>query len=286
MKPVQSPKAAATMAVAKVNPNQAVGAVIDYGADTGRGFENQTRDDISIPFLAVLQSNSPQITNMEAAKPGMLFNTVTEELVRGDHGVTIVPATTRHVFVEWVSRDKGGGFVAMHAVESDVVKTARAASKAFGKYSTPAGNDLVETFYVYGMRLDAQQQPTEMVVIAFTSTKISVYKRYNTKISMFTVQGPDGRKGRPPLFAHTFTVKSTKERNNKGEFFNFDLQPAAGSVANSLLPPGHAALEAARGLKEMVDAGVAQADFASQAKASSGEDATGGSTDPDWNANP
>lgn len=255
---------------------QAVVPTHDYGADASAGYENQSRADVSIPFLTVLQALSPQITEMEAAKPGMLFNSVTEELIDGKVGRVFVPATTKHMFVEWVPREKGGGFVATHEPESEVVRQARASSKEFGKYTTPNGNQLQETFYIYGVLLDEQDQPGEMAVISFTSTKISAYKRWNTKVSMFTIPSPTGGKIRPPLFAHKVKLTSTKEKNNKGEFFNFDLQPANGSVASSLLPPGHPALEAGKSLREMVNSGAA--------KATPQAEPTQGSGDPDWNA--
>jgi hypothetical protein len=257
---------------------QAVVPAADYGADAGVGFENQTRADISIPFLTVLQALSPQITSMEAAKPGMLFNTVTDELVDGKTGRVFVPATTKHQYVEWVPREKGGGFVAAHEADSEVVKQAMAGSKDFGKYTTPNGNQLQETFYIYGMLLDEADQPAEMAVIGFTSTKIGVYRRWNTKVNMFTLPQPDGRKVRPPLFAHKVRITTVKEKNNKGEFFNFELQPANGSVAASLLPPGHAALEAAKQLRDMIVSGTAKADYASQQP-----EAAGTAADPNWN---
>lgn len=269
-----------TTAVAVATPN-AVGAVIDYGTDAGAGFENQTKADISIPFLGVLQPMSPQITSMNDAKPGMLFNTVTEELTDGKVGRVLVPATTRHVFVEWVPREKGGGFVASHEVGSEVVKRALAESKDFGKYTTPNGNQLTETFYLYGMLLDSDLQPVEMATLAFTSTKITPYKRWNTKVNMFTVKTPSGAKVRPPLFAHLVKVTTTKEKNNKGEFFNFDLSPANGSVAESLLPPGHPALEAAKELRQMVDQGLAKAAYETQ---DGNARPAGGAADPNWNA--
>lgn len=282
----QASKAAPSAALAKTT-STAVGAVHDYGVDAGQGFEHQTRADIAIPFLNVLQPLSPEITNNEAARAGMLFNSVTEQLTDGKTGLVFIPATTRHVFVEWVPREKGGGFVGIHEIESEVVKNARAASKEFGKYTTPAGNQLQETFYVYGVLLDDEGAPGEMAILAFTSTKITPYKRWNTKINMFTVKTPSGAKVRPPLFAHQVRITTTKEKNNKGEFFNVDLQPAVNnSVAESLLPPGHPALEAAKDLRKLVDDGVAKADYTSQrpeAEAAPGAPAPGAPAETAWN---
>lgn len=259
-------------------PENTVSTAVDYGADVGAGFENQTNSDISIPFLSVLQSNSPQITEREDARPGMLLNTVTEELFSGKIGRLFVPALTKHVYVEWKPRSAGGGMVAIHPVESEVAKKA-VTGGTFGKYKV-GDNDLVETFYMYGMLLNEDSTPDIMAVISFSSTKIGVYKRANTKIRMFQLPQPDGRKVTPPLFAHRLRITSVSEKNAKGDYFNFDIQPAVnGSIKESLLPPGHPALEAARDCKIAVESNTAKAAYETAEKP-----AAGNAGDPDWNA--
>lgn len=258
----------------------AVGAVTDYGTDAGSGFEGQTRDDISIPFLAVLQSNSPQLEDFEDARPGMLFNTVSQAIIDGKKGVILIPALTQHVFVEWVPREQGGGFVATHAIDSDVVRRAKQQAKEPFKYHV-GENDLVETFYIYASILDDDGEASDMAVIACTSTKIAPYKKWNTSLNMFTVKTPDGRKQRPPLFAHRVRLTTRPDKNNKGNFFNIALAPANGTVSDSLLPPGDARLEAAKALKDMVESGIASAAYDSQS--ATGEEAStsdGGTTKP------
>ena len=242
-------------AVQKSAPLPPPAMVIDYGGDVGAGFENQSQSDMLIPRLVVLQALSPQCSDREDCRPGMLWNTVTETPVSGTKGVVFVPATTKHLWNEWVPREKGGGMAGQHSPEATVVRQAIAQSREFGKYNTPNGNQLVETFDIYAVLLDENNQPESMAVISFTSAKIKVYKQFNTKLNMFTVKAPDGRKVRPPLFAHKVRLVTVKEKNNKGEFYVFDLQPADGSVAESLLPPGHAALEAAKELRSVVDRG-------------------------------
>lgn len=251
----------------------AVGQVIDYGEYAGAGFEHQTRDDIAIPFIAVLQALSPQLEKLEGAKAGMLINTVTEELFKGDEGLLFVPAVTQHVYVEWVPRAKGGGFVAIHEINSDVVKQALAESKEFGKLRV-GENDLMETFYVYGVLVD-EEQPLSMAVLAFTSTKIKVYKKFNTKVRTHLVPTADGRRVNPPLFANLTRIKSFKDKNPKGEFFNFELVPAHGDLKSSLLPPTDPRFVAAVDCKKLVESGAARAAFESQA-AGGGEDGEDG----------
>lgn len=247
-------------------------AAFDYGDDADAGFENQTGDDLAIPFLGVLQALSPQVADVsdggvQGAKAGFLFNTVTDAIFDGKDGIEIIPALTEHVFVEWVPRTQGGGFVARHLATSEVVKLAKEGAPSFGQYSTsyaqdgtPNGNDLVETFYVYGVLVAESPEP---IVLAFTSTKIAVYKRWNTKLNMFTLKVGD-RKIRPPLFAHRVRVTTVKQKNNAGEFHNFALAPAEGDVKSSLLAPDDELFIVARDCGEMVKSGAARASYETQ----------------------
>ncbi len=241
----------------------------DYADYEGGGFENQTAADLAIPFLAILQGLSPQVKEVdqggiEGARPGMIFNTVTEEMKPGKEGVLFVPAMTQHVFVEWVPRDAGGGFVAVHDPQSEIVTAAKSDAEEFGKYKV-GENDLVETFYVYGVAVSEDPEgPAELAILAFTSTKIKIYKRWNTKLSMFTLPKKGGGKMRPPMFAHLTRVSSSFEKNNKGEFYNIVMAPANGDVKSSLLAPTDPRFEAAVNCKDMVDRGDARASYETQ----------------------
>lgn len=240
-------------------------AAFDYGEDVGVGYEEVSNEDFAIPFLSVLQALSPQVGGenpIEGAKAGMLYNTVTEELIDGKQGLEFVPAHRDHCFIEWVPRDKGGGFVARHDITSDVVTKAKQDATSFGQYKTPDGNDLVETFYLYGVAIKPEGD-VEPVVIGFTSTKIKVYKKFMTRVNMFQLnQG--GRKIQPPLFAHRVKLTTASEKNNKGQFHNFALSSAEGSLKDSLLPPDDERFMAAKQLRDLVVSGQARAAHESQ----------------------
>src|ERR1043165_469587 len=90
----------------------------DYGEHAGAGFETVKSSDLSIPFLQVLQSNSPQVEDQkpEGSQPGLIFNSVTGEL---STKVVFQPVYTQDMYVEWVPRNKGGGFVEAHLPDSE-----------------------------------------------------------------------------------------------------------------------------------------------------------------------
>lgn len=248
------------------------GAYADYA---GAGFENQTSDDYSIPFLQILQALSPQLQENDSLRQGMILNTVTGEVWDGKKGIAFVPATTQHVYVEWKPRDAGGGFVGIREVNSDLVNHAKAASSEYGKYSTPDGNELIETFYVYGIALDDDGNASE-AVLAFSSTKIKKYKGWMTKAKTIQIPLPDGRRIPAPLFAHRYRLKTVSEKNNKGQFFNWDAIAFDGENAQQArLLPDDPLFQSAVNIKSMIEQGKARAAYESQAPGSADEEAQG-----------
>ena len=86
-------------------------------ASAGKGLQNISNDDVTIPRLAIIQSGSPQRKKkdekyIDGADEGMIFNTVTNELYKDS--LEVIPCGYRKTYVEWVPRDKGGGLVAVH----------------------------------------------------------------------------------------------------------------------------------------------------------------------------
>jgi len=221
-------------------PDNAVAAPLDYGQHYNQGFDNQTKDDLVMPFLTVLQGGEKGMDDVPAAKPGLLFNTVTRELYES---VLFVPAITERWFNEWIPRKQGGGFVGRHRPEAPEVVAAMEASTEFGKYKLPNGNELAETFNLYGSLCDAEQA-LGFCLMSFTSTKIKVYKAMNTRMQMLQVPSGDGRKRTPPMFAHVLRVGTVAETNALGEYFNFTLTGVQGDLINGLMGPDDARFKA------------------------------------------
>ncbi len=233
----------------------------NYGDDAGSGWENTGTEDFTIPFLAILQSGSPQCKEAEAefiegAKAGMLINTATQELFDGKDGVQFVPCYTQHLFVEWRNRQTdGGGFIGIHNGDSGIVEAAKKASTTFGKYIVPVDggedHDLVETFYIYGL-IVAGEEIISPCMISFNSTKIKAYKSIMTPLRQV--------KGRPPLFAFKLKINTVAEKNAKGSFHNFKIAPVGGSAVASLIAPDHPFFAAGKEFKDQVAEGKAKID--------------------------
>lgn len=254
-------------------------ALNDQYADyAGSGFENQTSDDYAIPFIQILQALSPQVAENAALRQGMLINTVTGEIFQGDVGIAFVPATTQHLFVEWKPREKGGGFVGIHQPGSEVVKKAQAESTQYGDYKTPDGNELIETFYVYGVAIDGDGNSIESV-LAFTSMKIKKYKGWMTKAKTIQIALADGRRLPAPLFAHRYRLKTVQEKNPKGSFYNWDVTFDGENALACRLLPSDNLFQQAVAIKKMIEAGTARAAHESQSPGAGTDDQSGAAPD-------
>jgi hypothetical protein len=218
-------------------------AVYDYGDDAGAGFEDMGRESFTVPFLYLLQSNSPIVAKgeNEEAKPGMIMNTVDQSLypaikAKDQPGIIFVPCYHQHCFVEWKPIDEGGGFIGQHAPDSQIVLDMKSANLPFGKWKTPEGNELVDTFYLYGLMVtsDGDCVPS---VIAFNSTKIKVYRQWMTRARSLRISSPNGSKITPPLYATTWRIQSEQQPKDNHIFYNFVVGFSGDNAAESRLAP-------------------------------------------------
>lgn len=236
-----------------------------YGEDMGAGFEDFGREDMQVPFINLLQKMS-DLDAIPGAKAGKLMNSVTQELY---DELLFIPVHREHKFVEWVPRDKGGGFVAVFGPEDPMVVQARKGGE-FGRLETPAGNDLVETFYVYGLAVDGDS--VYPATLAFTSTQIKKYRRWMTQLRTITIRDPQtGRRVNPPMFAHAFRLSTVEESNAKGKWHGWRISfSEAGDPENNVtaaqasrLTPDDDLYLNAKELRQLILEGAARAVYES-----------------------
>ena len=245
----------------------------DYGDDAGAGFEGTSRDDFTMPFLYILQSNSPIVEQglVDAARPGVLMNSATQEMypadqAKADHtGLAFIPCHRQHIFVEW--KPNRGGFVAQHEVDS--AEVARAKKEfAFGKLKI-GENDLIETFYVFGLMVKGEGE-FEPIVVPFSSTKIKLYKQTMTRLNSIRVNGKQ-----PPLWAHRLRLRTAREENDKGAFFNFRVDFDGNNAVEARLDPASTLFAEARAFWENCRSGIAKPNYESADAATEGTVASG-----------
>jgi hypothetical protein len=250
-------------------------ATLNFEDDADQGFENTTSDELSVPFLNLLQALSPQIDEedpqyVEGAKAGLYYNTVSDELSKE---IVFHAAAYQHVFVEWVPREAGGGFVAVHDRNSDTVKNAISANGGSAIDLKLGENDLIETYYLYAMIQDAEGDFGQ-VVVPFTSTKIKAFRDWLTRARQLMQPRANGKgKYRVPMAAVRYRLGIAKTENEKGKFYvptiGFDKDPA--DPVSACMCQDSELYEAVKDFGESVNEGRAKADVESQSRGSAKE---------------
>lgn len=235
-------KAVATKEQAQVPANQDFSGYEEYA---GQGLDDITNEDKGLPFFEVLQPLSPEVEEIEAAQAGMIINKATKELFTS---IRFVPVCRDHVYTEWVPRDNGGGLVGTYGLDEGVVKAARAKQRV-GKHELSNGNELIETFYLYGLVLDDNDNPTP-AVLAFTSTKIAAYKQLTMRADSLMFRATDGRKLKYPWFAHAWKLGTEKKKKDKYTWYTWTVafDGENDKAEEARLAPTHEAFQAGAAL--------------------------------------
>lgn len=209
-------------------------ATISYEEDAGSGFEGVDAESFAVPFLAIVQKGTP-IADPDSpeyrddVKPGMLVNTVTQEVyecrndVDGAPAVLVVPCAYKRQYLEWAPRDSGGGLQGIHTVAeaSELLTTATKDDK--GQDVLPNGNILTDTRMHYCL----MQQPDSTwlpVIISMSSTQIKKSRRWMTRMDNIKFTRADGSKFTPAMFAHVWSLQTIKEENNKGTWRGWKIE--------------------------------------------------------------
>jgi hypothetical protein len=177
---------------------------------TGEGKEHLTKDDIAIPRLALAQGLTPQVAEQkEGFGIGVLFNSMTEKIYGKELEFCILRAD-RPRFIQFRSREEGGGIVDMNVPPDDP-------RVRFG----PNGEKPVATkFYDFLVMLlpltDEASIMDNIVALSFKSTGLKTAKRLNSLYSF--------RQG--SIFEGKYKLTTGIEKNTKGVYAVYKVDNA------------------------------------------------------------
>lgn len=178
--------------------------------NTNRGSEAVGTEDLVIPRLEIIQSVSPQVEPgnaeyIEAAKPGMMMNSVTKKLYRD--GVYVVNIMYTKPYLVWRDRKVGGGFLGAFP-STDEAQVRINAAKAEGE---TAKLDIVDTPTHFCLLLDRDTNTMDEIMVPMPKTKAKVAREWNSRIKL----------GGGDRFARVYLLTTALEENAKGKFFNY-----------------------------------------------------------------
>ena len=195
-----------------------------FQEDSGLGMKEAGAGDYAIPFLAVMQKGSPQVSRastkyVKDATVGQIFNTVTNELYDGDEGIEFIPCGFQKRMVRWKHRDDGGGLVCSYKEGDPTLKTFKRDDR--GRLYDEESNDvIVDTCYHLGMLLHGNGFP-EFAVISMTSTQLKTSRNWMTIIRRIMKRSSDGKVYNPPQFSHVYRIKTIPQQKQQYDWYGF-----------------------------------------------------------------
>jgi hypothetical protein len=193
----------------------------------GAGAENITSKDVSLPFLKIITNTSAYVTPgdakfVDAARPGMVINTVLNKLYDGKTGFLAIPCFYKFEYVEWAERGSKDSLapIASYPADSDIMtKTTKGDDR---KDRLPNGNYIEPTHYHFILSVGEDEQPAETAVIVMKSTQAKKSKKWN---SMMLSQRRKGEKGffQPPTWSQIYRLRTVLEKNNLGSWYGWEV---------------------------------------------------------------
>lgn len=202
----------------------------DWSQSSVQGFENVNQEDLGIPFLTILQKGNPQIDrdhkdyatkHIDGAEVGDIINTVANVVVASaGEPLEFIPCTFQKLYMEWTPREKGGGLVKTHTSSQILLDCQR---NDRGQDVLPNGNLIVTTAYFYGIAIIDGDRTS--CVIGMSSTQLKKSKQWLNMMMNIKMTRPDGTRYTPPMFSHSYMLSSTPEKNEKGSWRGWLIQP-------------------------------------------------------------
>ena len=194
-----------------------------------QGFENVDSKSLALPFLKILGQLSPQVTQGDSqfipeARPGMIFNTVTNQLYDGQKGISVVPCFYKLEYIEWRDRGQDGSSAPVNIYPSDSDIMSKTTRDDKNKDRLENGNYVEETASHYVLIVeDKDVSSTAMMTMKSTQRKKS--KKWNSMMMSVREKKKDGSGYfKPAPFTQMYTLKTVLEKNNLGSWYGWEIE--------------------------------------------------------------
>ena len=202
-------------AVAVMEPNM-------FAADAGIGVSDLGTEDLAIPFLKVLQKMSDELDDLDSAKAGDIYNTVTKEVVKGGDGVRVVNCAYTLQYIEWEPRGTGTG--APHAIygAGDPIPETQRGDDNKDYVVDGNGRYLERTAQHYVLVID-EDGITQQALLPMKSTQFKKSKQWNSAMRSLKMKDSQGNLFTPPRFSHIWKLETVSEENKNGSWHGWQI---------------------------------------------------------------
>ena len=193
-----------------------------FAEDAGIGVDELGSEALAIPFLKVLQKMSPELDDIEGARAGDLYNTVTKEVIKGSDGVRVVNCAYTLQHIEWEPRGTGSG--APHAIYSagDTLPKTERGDDNKDYVVDGSGRYLERTAQHYVLIID-EDGITSQALLPMKATQLKKSKQWNSAMKSMKMKDGSGNLFTPARFSHVWHLESVSEENKNGSWHGWQI---------------------------------------------------------------
>ena len=193
-----------------------------FEEDAGIGLGQLGQEDVALPFLKVLSRQDPILDDLDDAKAGDIYNTVTGQVWKGKEGISVVPCVYQRRYIEWAPRGTGTGApINIFTPDDDRPKTERS-SEDNREYVVDGQGSYIEETHQHFIVIVGDDGSMETALIAMKSTQLKKSRKWNSMVQSRTMQGKNGM-FTPPRFSHVYALKTVSEENSKGSWHGWEI---------------------------------------------------------------
>lgn len=219
---------------------------------SGQGFEGMGQNDFAIPFLKILQSNSPEVneadkdTYVSGAKAGTFFNSVTKRIYGSE--INLIPIKYDRIWLAWAP-ERGGlrGRYLPGSIEIDGDFFSEEGAR------DSEGNEISDTMVFYCLVADHIDEG--LIVFSLASSGLKHGKAWNELISLQRL--PSGK--RAPFFGSVWKMTLAGNKNKKGSWYQIGTKNTNAEKIRDITEIEYTNF--IKPAKLMLDAGAAKVDF-------------------------
>jgi hypothetical protein len=213
------------MAKAVAKKKSAEVAVMDenmFAADAGVGVNNLGSEDLAIPFIKVLQKMSDELDDLDNAKAGDIYNTVTKDVVKGKDGVRVINCAYNLQYIEWEPRGTGTGAPhAIYGAGDDIPATERGDDNK--DYVVDGNGRYLERTAQHYILVVDEDGVTQQALLPMKSTQFKKSKQWNSAMRSLKMKDGNGSLFTPPRFSHIWKLETVSEENKNGSWHGWQI---------------------------------------------------------------
>ena len=193
-----------------------------FAADAGIGVNDLGSEDLAIPFIRILQKMSDQLDELDGAKAGDIFNSVTREVIKGKDGVRVIPCAYRLEWIEWEPRGTGTGApFAIYQTGDTLPETERSEDNK-DMVVDGGGRYLERTAQHYVLVID-EDGVAQQALLPMKATQFKKSKQWNSAIKSIKMKDTNGNLFTPPRFSHIWHLSTASEENKSGSWHGWQI---------------------------------------------------------------